>query len=158
MGKNLSLLPVAALIGLIYLIILIIALQLSFIVILAVVFQLLAGFVLLSILGNLISILVPFRMAPGTLKRTKTSTMTAVMIFISRLLFPIAMVPISIPPAIGLLISHLGWLSAGPVNLFFSIVLLAVLIFCYKLSLPVLGELLLSREKNILKVVTKEVE
>jgi len=54
--------------------------------------------------------------------------------------------------------SRLGWLPAGPVNLVLSIVILALLIFFYKLSLPSLGKLLLRREKQILQVVTEKVE
>jgi hypothetical protein len=63
-----------------------------------------------------------------------------------------------LPSAIGLLMSRLGWLPAGPVNLVLSMVLLALVVFFYKLSLPNLGRLLLRREKQILEVVTKEVE
>jgi F0F1-type ATP synthase membrane subunit b/b' len=43
-------------------------------------------------------------------------------------------------------------------NLFFSAVLLALLAFFYRLSLGPLGELLQRREKEILQVVTKEIE
>ncbi len=68
------------------------------------------------------------------------------------------MVPMLLPPAIGLLFSHLGWLPAGPVNLLFSMVLLGLLVFFYWLSLPGLGNMLLKREKQILQVVTAEVE
>ena len=158
MGKNLAFLPIAMVLGLILLLVIKFALGISFIVILSACLQLVAAFILLSIAGNLVSILVPYHIAPGSLKRTKTSTMTAVMIFISRLLFPMAMVPMLIPPGMGLLMSRLGWLPAGPVNLVLSMILLALFAFLYKLSLPGLGNLLLSREKQILEVVTKEVE
>jgi hypothetical protein len=158
LGKNLAFLPIAMAIGLIYLIVVEVCLRLSFTVVLATFLQLIAAFLLLSIIGNFISILVPFRLAPGSLKQTKTSTKTTIMILISRFFFPVAIFPISLPPALGLLLSHLGLLPAGPVNLVLSMVLLAVLLFFYKISLPTLGELLLSREKQILQVVTKEVE
>jgi hypothetical protein len=158
LGKNLAFLPIAMVLGLILLLIVKFALGISLIVILSACLQLVAAFVVLSIAGNLTSILVPYHIAPGSLKRTKTSTMTAVMILISRFLFPVAILPMLLPPAIGLLMSRLDWLSAGPVNLFLSMVLVAVLVFFYKLSLPGLGKLLLKREKHILEVVTKEVE
>ncbi|MCP4260912.1 MAG: hypothetical protein GY774_25890 [Planctomycetes bacterium] len=158
LGKNLAFLPFAAGLGLILLLLVKIALRIPFIIILAAGFQLVATFLLLSIAGNLISVLVPYRIAPGSMKKTKTSAMTTFLIFISRLLFPMAMVPMSLPPAIGLLMSHLGWLPAGPVNLALSMVLLALLVFFYKLSLPSLGKLLLRREKQILQVVTEKVE
>jgi len=158
LGKNLAFFPIAAGLGLILLLLIKIALHIPFIIILATGFQLVATFLLLSIAGNLISILVPYRIAPGSMKKTKTSAMTSFMIIISRLLIPSAVGPMFLPPAIGLLMSHLGWLPAGPVNLVLSMVLLALLIFFYKLSLPGLGKLLLRREKQILQVVTEKVE
>jgi hypothetical protein len=58
----------------------------------------------------------------------------------------------------GLLMSTLGWLPAGPVILLLSTVLLGFLVFFYWLSLPGLGNLMLRREKKILQVVTEKVE
>jgi hypothetical protein len=158
MGKNLAFLPITMVLGSILLLIVKFALGISFIVIISACLQLVTTFLLLSIAGNLISILVPYHIAPGSLKRTKTSTKTAVMIFISRFLFPVAMVPMLLPPGFGLLMSRLGLLKAGPVNLLLSMVLFVLFAFLYKLSLSGLGDLLLRREKQILEVVTKEVE
>jgi hypothetical protein len=158
LGKNLAFLPIAIVLGSILLLIIKIALSISFTIILSACLQLVATFLLLSIVGNLISIFVPYHIAPGSMRKTKTSAMTSFLIFISRLLFPMAIVPMLLPPAIGLLMSHLGWLPAGPVNLVLSMVLLALLVFFYKLSLPSLGKLLLRREKQILQVVTEKVE
>ncbi|MBC8469133.1 MAG: hypothetical protein H8D56_06640 [Planctomycetes bacterium] len=158
LGKNLSFLPIAVGFGLTFLVLVKIILGISFTIVLAAGLQLLATFMLLSIAGNLISILVPYRITPGSMKRTKTSAMTSFLIFISRLSFPVAMVPMFIPPATGLLMSRLGWLPAGPVILLSSMVLLGLLVFFYRLSLPGLGNMLLKREKQILKVVTEKVE
>ena len=158
LGKNLSFLPIAVGFGLTFLVLVKIILGISFTIVLAAGLQLLATFMLLSIAGNLISILVPYRITPGSMKRTKTSAMTCFLIFISRLSFPVAMVPMLLPPAAGLLMSRLGWLPAGPVILLLSMLLLGLLIFFYRLSLPGLGNLLLRREKQILKVVTEKVE
>jgi ABC-2 type transport system permease protein len=158
LGKNLAFLPVTAGIGAIFLLIVKIAMGISFVIAIAAGLQLLAAFLLLSMAGNLISVLVPYRIAAGSLKPTKSSTKTAVLIFLSRMFFPMLMVPIFIPPVIGLLFSGAGWFPAAPVNLFFSVVLLALLAFFYRLSLGPLGELLQRREKEILQVVTKEIE
>jgi ABC-2 type transport system permease protein len=158
LGKNLAFLPVAIGFGLTFLLLVKIILRTSFIVILAAGLQLVATFMLLSIAGNLISILVPYHISPGSMKRTKTSATKSLLIFISRLVFPVAMVPMFLPPATGLLMSRLGWLPAGPVNLLFSMALLVLLVFFYRLSLPGLGNMLLQHEKHILQVVTSEVE
>jgi ABC-2 type transport system permease protein len=158
LGKNLAFLPVTAATGAIFLLIVKIATGISVIIVVAAILQLLAAFLLLSMVGNLISVLVPYRIAAGSLKPTKTSTKTGILIFVSRMFFPMLMAPIFFPPAIGLLFSSVGWLPAAPVNLFFSAVLFALLAFFYHLSLAPLGELMQRREKEILQVVTKEIE
>jgi len=158
LGKNLAFLPVAVGVGAIFLLLVKLIMGVSFIVILAAGLQSLAAFLLLSMAGNLLSVLVPYRIAAGSLKPTKSSTKTGVLIFLSRMFFPIIMAPIFFPPAMGLLWSKAGWLPAAPVNLLFSAVILALLAFFYRLSLNPLGELLQRREKQILEVVTKEIE
>jgi len=158
LGKNLAFLPTAIGIGFVVLVLVKIALNISFIVCLAAGLQLLAAFVLLSMMGNLFSVLVPYRVASGSLKPTKTSTKTSLLIFVSRLLFPTIMAPIFLPATMGLLWSRVGWLPAASTNLFFSAALLGLLHFFYWLSLAPLGDLLQRREKDILQVVTQEVE
>jgi len=158
LGKNLAFLPIAIGIGIILLVLLKIFLNISSIVLFAAVLQLLAAFLLLSMMGNLFSILVPYRVASGSLKPTKTSTKTSLLIFVSRLLFPTIMTPIFLPVTMGLLWSRVDWLPAAPTNLFFSVALLGLLVFLYWLSLKPLGNLLQKREKDILQVVTREVE
>ena len=158
LGKNLAFLPFAAGIGAIFLLIVKIGMGISFVIVIAAGLQLLAAFLLLSMVGNLISVLVPYRVAPGSLKPTKSSTKTNILIFVSRLSFPMVMAPIFLPPAIGQLWSSVGWLPAAPVNLLFSAALFALLVLFYRLSLGPLGELLQRREKDILQIVTKEIE
>ena len=158
LGKNLAFLPLALAIGLVLLALVNFALSVPILVFLAGLLQLLAAFFLLSIAGNLVSVLVPHRIAPGSLKPTKNSTLTNLMLFVSRLLFPMAMLPIFLAPAIALLLSRLGGLPAAPANLLASAAILAILAFFYKLSLNTLGDLLQTREKQILDIVTQEVE
>ena len=157
-GKNLAFLPIAAGIGVIFLVFVKVVMRISFVTFIAAGLQLLAAFVMISMVGNLVSILVPYRVAAGSLKPTKSSTKTGVLIFLSRMFFPIIVAPIFFPPAMGLVISRFSRLPAAPVNLLFSAALLALLALFYRLSLGPLGELLQRREKEILQVVTKEVE
>ncbi len=158
LGKNLTFLPVAICIGLILLTIVRFAANVSLVIILAAILQLIAAFLLLSIAGNLVSVLVPYRVAPGSMKRTKTSTVTTLMLIMSRLLFPTMMLPIFLPPGFGLLFFRSDWFAAALMNIFLSAILLALLFFFYQLSLVPLGNLLQQQEKKILDVVTKEVE
>ncbi len=158
LGKNLAILPIAVGLGLTFLVLVKVALHISFVIIIAAGFQLVTAFLLLSMAGNLLSILVPYRIASGSLKLTKVPATTVLLIFVSHALFPTAMIPIFLPPALGLLLSSAGWLPAAMANFFFSMVLLVILALFYRLSLAGLGSLLQQREKKILQVVTQEVE
>ncbi|MHC4645700.1 MAG: hypothetical protein ACYTBJ_09355 [Planctomycetota bacterium] len=157
LGKNFAFLPIAVGIGLILLVFVKIALDISFIVFIAASLQLLAAFLLLSMMGNLFSILVPYHVACG-FKLTKISNKTRLFNFISQLLLSIAMAPIFLPAGIGLLLSRVRWLPPSSTNLLLSAVLLGLLLFFYRLSLTPLGNLLQKREKEILQIVTQEVE
>jgi hypothetical protein len=158
LGKNLAFLPIALGVGGVLFALIKFALGVSVVVMLATGLQLLAAFLLLSMLGNLASILVPHRVAAGSLKPTKTSTVTTLMLFVSRLLLPLAMLPIFLPPALGVLFSQARWGTAGSTNLIASTLVLAILALLYGLSLNPLGDLLQRREQHILAIVTQEVE
>jgi len=158
LGKNLAFLPIAVGIGLVLFGLIELALGTSVVVLFATGLQLLAAFLLLSMLGNLVSILVPHRIASGSLKPTKTSTVTTVLLFVSRLLLPLALLPIFLPPALGVLFSKVRWGTAGSINLIASALVLVVLALLYGLSLNPLGDLLQRREQRILEIVTQEVE
>jgi len=158
LGKNLAFLPAALGMGVVVLVVATFALHITLIVSLAAGFQWIAAYLLICMAGNLLSVLVPHHIAQGSLKRTKTSLATTLLIFGSRLLSISTMSVLLVPPVLGLLWSHLGWLPAESVNLLFSAALAAILGFTYKFSLVPLGKLLQRRERQILKVVTRQVE
>ena len=158
LGKNLAFLPATLGMGLTALMIATLALRITPIVFLAACLQLIAAFLLVSMAANLLSVLLPHHVAQGSLKRTKTSATTMLLTFVSHLLFMAAMTVLFIPPGVGLLISHVGWFPASFANLLFSAALAGLFGLLYKLSLVWLGDLLQRRERQILKVVTKEVE
>ena len=116
------------------------------------------AFLLVCTLGNLASILAPFRIAPGSLKPTKMPFKSNLLILVLHLLFPMVMAPILVPPGLAWVGARLGWLPAGPVNLLLSLGLTGVIAWGYWASLDGLGELLSRREKEILAVLTQEVE
>ena len=158
LGKNLALLPVVAGIGGILLVLIKFAVDIPSLVILATGLQLLAVFLLLSTMGNLVSVLVPYRIAPGSLKPTKTHAGTTFLLVLMHMLLPLMVVPAFLAPIGAWLLSIAGWLPAGPANLLLSSLLLMLAALCYHRVLPSLGRLLQRREKTILDVVTHEVE
>jgi ABC-2 type transport system permease protein len=158
LGKNLACLPIVLVIGLIVLLVVKFAGRVPVVIILAAMLQLMSAFLLLSMVGNLSSVLVPYRIAPGSMKATKTKTITTVMIILSHMLFPLIMLPLFFVPVLGMLLSKFGRLPAGLVNILLSAALLGLVILLYRMSLAPLGDLLQRREKKILEVVTQEVE
>jgi hypothetical protein len=83
---------------------------------------------------------------------------TIFLIVVTQMIFPILVFPIFVPPLLGLLFDGMGWLSAGPVDLLFSVLLMAVAVSLYRFSLPDLGRFLEKREKGILLIVSHEAE
>jgi ABC-2 type transport system permease protein len=158
LGKNLAVLPFAAGIGLTLLLVAKLALHIPWLVVLAACLQFATAFLLLSMLGNLVSPLLPCRIAPGSLRPTKLPASTMVLLMVCHMFFSAALTPIFLPPVAGWLFSSAGWLPAAPTNLLFSAVEFALSAALYRLSLPHLGRLLQHREKEILRIVTQEVE
>lgn len=158
LGKNLALLPLALGLGLIYMVLAGVLRHTPPLVLLAALVQLLSAFLLLSLYGSLLSICAPMRVATGSLKPTKVSTARTLFLLLSFLLLPVVAFPVLLP-AIGAMVLRV---SNGPPSaalmLLFSAVELALLAPLYPLGLRRLGARLQRREKDILQVVTQEVE
>jgi hypothetical protein len=158
LGKNLACLPAGAFSALLLLTVVSIVLRPSPVVVLACVFQLVAGLLVTGIGGNLLSILVPYRIQAGSLKPTKVPGMAMVMIVLGQLLFPLIMAPLFLPPLAGLFSGRLGGPPAMLVNVVLSAVMAAVMAVVYWHVLGPLGRLLRRRETQILGIVTVDVE
>ncbi|HVQ40853.1 MAG TPA: hypothetical protein VMS54_01540 [Vicinamibacterales bacterium] len=157
-GKNLAALPAAATSATLLLVILAIWLRLSPLVFLATLCQLVIGLCLWAIGGNLLSILVPYRIQPGSMRPTKMPALAMVMLVLSQMAMPLAMSPVFFPPLIGWLAERAGGPPAAVVNLVLSMGLALVMIAVYKASLAPLGRLLRAREIKILETVSVDVE
>ncbi len=158
LGKNLALLPVVLGLGGLLLLLVKFSVDVPALVILATALQLLGIFLALCLVGNLASMLAPYRMTPGSLKPTKMPAGTVFLTFLLHLLFPLIVAPAFLAPIGGGFMNLVGWLPAATGNLLISTLLLALAGLCYYRFLPPLGELLQRREKRILDVVTHEVE
>lgn len=158
LGKNLACLPVGIASGVVSLALVSVWLRLSPTAIVAGFAQLTALLLLAGLVGNVVSILVPYRIQPGSMKPTKMPGLAMVVMVFCHFLFPVAMVPVFLPPLGALLWHTAGWPDAVPVNFLLSVVLAAVMGCVYWLTLDPLGRLLRRRETKILAVVTVEVE
>jgi len=158
LGKNLAFLPITLGLGLLLLAALKIVLPVSWLTMLATGLQLWAASLLVCLAGNIASVLAPYRIAAGSLKPTKTSAKTTVLILLFHLLFPILMLPMFVPPGVELACGLFGWLPPAPLNLLCSLLLVAVVACLYWFSLGQTGRLLERREKEVLRAVTQEVD
>jgi hypothetical protein len=158
LGKNLACLPVGAAFGLLLLLLVAVRLQLSPLMFLAALLQLAAVLLLAGLGGNLLSILVPYRIQQGTMKPTKMPGLAMLVLMVCHLLFPLAMAPVFVPPLAEFLWQMAGGPNAVPVNLILSVALVALTALAYWQALGPLGRLLQRRETSILAVVTVEVE
>ena len=158
LGKNLALLPVALVVFAIYFGLAAILAHLGTWDILAGAVEFVAAFLVISVLGNLASILVPYHIAAGSLRPTKTNLTTTLLIYVTHLLFPLAMAPVLLPAAIGVFSGQSEWLPAGPVTLACAVLLAAISALLYWQTLEPLARLLQRREQKILQVVTQKVE
>jgi hypothetical protein len=109
-------------------------------------------------LFNLTSILVPYRMATGTLQAKKPKAVVLLAVFGLMFAAPMALSPLLIAPGVGVLFGRMGWLPGVPVDLLLAAVTLAAAALIYRLLLPAEGRLLHRREQAILREVTEETE
>ncbi len=158
LGKNLASLPVGATLGVIMLALSSVWLHLPWLVFIATLFQLAALLLLAGLAGNALSILVPYRIQPGSLKPTKMPGLAMLAMILCHMLVPVAMAPAFAPPLAELLWRLAGWPDAVPVNLILSVLLAVLVSVAYWQTLGPLGRLLQRRETKILGVVTVEVE
>ncbi|MCW5551840.1 MAG: hypothetical protein KIS67_06680 [Verrucomicrobiae bacterium] len=157
-GKNLALLPMAAAVAFIPLTGVAILAKLPVPVVVATLLQFGAAFLLFCTLGNLASILAPYRIAAGSLKPTKQSWQTALVALGAHCLFPFVVSPVFLPPALGYLAQRLAGLPAALVNMLAAFLMAAGFAWLYVITLRPLGRLLQRRETNILRAVTETTE
>jgi hypothetical protein len=158
LGKNLALLPIALGLGLIYMALAGLVRHIPPVILLAALVQLLAAFLLLSMYGNLLAVVAPHRVAAGSLKPTKVSAGRNLLLMLSFFLFPVVSLPILFPALLAMALSSRDGPLAALLTLLFSTIELVVFAASYWLTLPRFGDILQRREKQILQVVTQEVE
>jgi ABC-2 type transport system permease protein len=158
LGKNLAGLPVGIVFGGLLITLTTVRLHLPVPTVLATLFQLASLLLMAGLAGNLLSILVPYRIQPGTMKPTKLPGLAMLVLVFFQMLFPMAMSPVFFGPLLGFLWLHWDQSAFVPVNLIFSALFCGLMIFIYWQTLTPLGRLLQRRETKILSVITVEVE
>ena len=159
LGKNLAVLPLVLVFGLICVALAGLVRHVPGLLLLAALTQLLSAFLLLSLHGSFVSIVMPMRIAAGSLKPTKVTMARTFLGLLFFLLLAVVLSPVALPPLLALVCAgENSGARAALEMLLFSAAELALLALLYPFALRRLGRLLQRREKDILEAVTKEVE
>jgi hypothetical protein len=125
---------------------------------LATLFQFASVLLMAGIAGNLLSILMPYRIQPGSMKPTKMPGLAMAVLMLCQMLFPVAMLPVFGGPLLELLWQRFDLPAFVPINLIYSTLFCGLMAFAYRQLLAPTGRLLQRRETKILGVITVEVE
>ena len=158
LAKNISLCPFIFGIGISFLLLILFLTGFSFFLLLTGFLQMIAAYLLLALVGNLVSIVAPYRIEPGSMRQNKMSSTQILISFVAHLLFPLLVAPVLLGPFFGLVAESLRIAPAHWVNLGVSAIVCALTVGLYAFTLPPLARLLASRERQILLKVTREVE
>jgi hypothetical protein len=158
LGKNLAAFPIAGASAAILVAAVTIWLRLSPLVFVATLFQLGAVVLIASIAGNLMSILVPYKIQPGSMKPTKMPGRAMLTLVGAQLTVPVLLAPALIPAAAGFAAERLWGAPAPLVNLLLSAALAAAAAVLYGRLLQPMGRLLRQRETAILQTVSADVD
>ena len=153
-GKNLSMAPVALTLGLLALGLLQVFSPLTWSHFLATIVQLLNMYLVACLVGNLMSIVVPLRIAPGSLKPTNMKFAPVVLQILIFLLAPLGMIPALMPLGVEILFGDQPKWNWLPIYLLGVLIYLAVLGFIYFICIGRQAKLLAARKWKILKTVT----
>jgi len=157
-AKNLAFLPIVVGIGFPAILVMVGILRLPMSHLVASWAQLLSGFINALMIGNVFSILAPYRFSPDSLQPTKMTGTLVLLGLLCQVLMLMSFAPLLLPAGIELLVLKVGWLPGWPINLLMSILLLAFSATLYQLTRPSLGRLLEQREQRILELVTEQIE
>jgi hypothetical protein len=159
LAKNLAFVPFAAGVAVVALLVAKIMLGLPWETFAIGLLQWPAAFMLFSTICNFFSILLPYRLAEGTLQAQKPRAVVFVAGFGAMMVAPpVIMVPIMIPPGLKLLFSTMNWLPWLPVGTLAGLAIFAATAWLYRVLLPLQGRLLHRREQRVLREVTADAE
>jgi len=158
LAKNLAYFPFMATVALALLTILGLFTGLSWDGLVAGILQVPMAFLMFSLSSNVLAILAPYRLAPGSLNAKKPKAIVFFAAMGSLAVLPVVLLPVLVPVILQTIFHFAHWLPWLPVNLLTTVVLFPVVVVLYWQLLPLEGRLLERRELAILKAVTEEVE
>jgi hypothetical protein len=124
----------------------------------AVLAQILSMYLVLCMFCNLLAILTPIALAPGSLQPANVKATPILMQMLMMMLLPVAMIPILAPYLLEWGLDSADMVKGMPISLPLSLVVLVLVALLYRRVLRLEGTLLTAREQKVLEVVTSRAE
>jgi hypothetical protein len=157
-GKNLAVAPLALSLGLVGFVVVGVVFPMRFDHYLAGLAQLLSTFLILCMVSNVLAILTPVPLAPGSLQPATIKAGPVMMQMAVMMFLPVYLAPVLAPYGIEVQLDRMGVLRGVPVSLALSLVVLVLLALLYRWVIRRQGDWLAEREQKILEVVTSRAE
>jgi ABC-2 type transport system permease protein len=158
LGKNLAFASVALTLGLVLAALLQIIYPMRLDHFLATVVQFLSMYLLFCLPANMLSILAPMQIAPGSFKPAHPRLVAILLQLLFIFVFPFVLLPTLLPLGVELLVESLGGPAGLPLALALSVLECVAVVYLYRLVLTWEGHLLQMREQKILDLVTAKAE
>jgi len=158
LAKNIALFPLVISLGLVLYLAVALVTKMNPLFIFGGVFQIVCAAVILLMIGNVVSIKLPYRIQIGSLKPTKTPVRNVLVMLGLTLVFPFYMLPVLVGPMLGMLAGLAGSKIAVALNVGVSALMCFSVIVVYVLLRRLMGRLLQENEQRILQIVTSELE
>jgi hypothetical protein len=124
----------------------------------AVLAQILSTYLILCMVSNVLAILTPIPMAPGSLQPAQIKAGPVLAQLLVMLLLPVLVLPVLAPYGLEVLVEQLEGVKGVPVSLPLSLVVLGLVGVLYRWVIGRQGDWLAAREQRILEVVTSRAE
>jgi hypothetical protein len=124
----------------------------------AVLAQLLSTYLILCVVSNVLAILTPIPLAPGSLQPARIKAGPVLMQMVVVLFLPACVLPVLAPYGLEVLLDELDVVKGVPISLPLSLVVLVLVGLAYRWTIGRQGDWLTDREQRILEVVTSHTE
>ncbi len=124
----------------------------------AVVAQLVSAYLVLCLVSNVLAILTPLPLAPGSLQPASVKAGPILLQMLVMPLLPLFTLPLLTPYGLEVLLDQLGVVTGVPISLPLSLVVLALVGLLYRHAIRWQGDWLTTREQKVLEVVTSRAE
>lgn len=158
LGKGLGLLPLAASLPALCIVIGGLVLKMPVLDLGAAAAQWAAMFAVELTLGAFLSVRFPFRIRPGSMRASKPPTGVMVVIFLATFTTPALLTPVGMGPLAAYVFQREGWAYGSLVNLALSLIAAMATVLLYGRALPSLGRMLWRRLPDLVAKVTVEEE